>query len=492
MIPARQALVAPRGFLANGKFTLPTAVARQLEVRSAANPDELVAVMPCGDDDVSEVVASAVKARRAWQRMQIDARAELVSRIERPLQQRFGELAVRMQRELGRAPWECERELSGLVPRLHDLISGARAQLAARAQERPRPLGVVAVLGPAMLPIATSHGAIVAALIAGNTVVWKPSPLAAASAQLYAEALQAAGLPPGVFNLVQGDERVGERLVADPDVDAVVFTGSRDHALELRRATAERLDLALILHVGTKNPAVVLEDADLERAAREIAACAFLTAGQRCTAIGRVLVEASVLEPFLVALVDAAERIPLGPGRRSLMGPMFSPGRLDAFLHELAAAEESGAFPLVKPQRRPGSLSITPSIHVVEDASAARRYLERELFGPDLAVEPVDDLADAVGRLSSGTLYATLFSESARAWQEWASSVEAGALLRNHTAVAISGRLSFAAPGREMGVRGPRALAAMTRPSALCPAPTGLALPVSLSEEVADVHAGAA
>jgi acyl-CoA reductase-like NAD-dependent aldehyde dehydrogenase len=472
----RQARIQPRGRFVGGRFSLPSASAAQLEVRSPINPADVLAVFPCGADDADEAVAAAAAALPAWRARSVEARAEVLARIADALAPLSMELLVRMQRELGRPGWECQRELDGLVPRVRDVLDMARAELAERRDRAsvrvaPRPLGVTAILGPVMFPLATSHGLIVAALAAGNTVVYKPSPLAATTAQLYAEALAAAGLPPGVFNLVHGDDAVGQRLVAQPRVDAVVFAGSADNARAIRRATADRLNLRTILHPGTRNSALVLDDAEVATTVRELLQGAFATAGQRAGAISRVLVAAPVIEPFLDELAAAARRLVVAtPGPRSHLGPMFSRARAEQFLARLTAAEAEGARPVLAPSAR-GAL-VTPSIHFAE-AGAAKRFRAEEPFGPSLLVEPIADLDDGIARLAPA-LYATLFSASRRAWQKF-SAVEAGALLWNHAPASLSARVPFAAPGCAPS-RGAAALRALTRDAAVCDAATGPSL----------------
>jgi succinylglutamic semialdehyde dehydrogenase len=485
--------VIARGRFAHGRFIAATAGARELALRSAADQDDVIGVFRCGVDDADDAVASAAAALAGWAGLAVDARIAALARIEPPLRQRLDELSATMQRELGRPAWECQRELDGLAPRIADLCALARSHLgeperAGAARMHHRPHGVVAVLGPAMFPIATSHHHILAALVAGNTVVWKPSPLVAASAQIYVEVLHAAGLPPGAINLVQGDAAAGQQLIAHPGVDAAVFAGSRDSAREIRRATCDRLDLTVMLHVGGKNPAIVLDGADLDRAAGELALAAFLTAGQRCTATSRVLVQAALLDPLLEALVTRARA--LASHLPGIVGPMFSRERYEQFLGRLAAAQAGGASPVLRPETRLDSLRVGPSIHLVTERDGAADYLSGELFGPDLAVEPVADLAAATARLrGQGTLFASLFSSEPDSWQQFQREVRAGALLWNPAPVAVSGRLAFAAPGA--AERGARAVLAMTRRTAHCDAPTGAGLPFDVARPAAPALARA-
>ncbi|HSS02693.1 MAG TPA: aldehyde dehydrogenase family protein, partial [Kofleriaceae bacterium] len=221
-VPHKLALAA-RGRYTHGSFALPCDVCDEVELRSPMTRDVL-GVFPCGAGDVDDAVASASLAHGHWTRMTLDARLAVLARIEAGLAQRGGELMSAMQCELGRPAWECRREVEGLVPRLRDLSTQAGQQLgdvgcgAARILRRAH--GVVGVVSPVMLPLATAHGHVMSALIAGNTVVWKPSSLTAGSAQLYVEILSAAGLPAGIINLVQGRAAVGRRLLSHAGIDA--------------------------------------------------------------------------------------------------------------------------------------------------------------------------------------------------------------------------------------------------------------------------------
>jgi succinylglutamic semialdehyde dehydrogenase len=484
VVVTRHSKIAPRGRLTLGRFTLPSAIAEQIEVRSPLNPSDVVAVFPCGEEDVDDAVESASGAAAAWSATPYATRARLLERVAEMLAPLGVELSVRMQRELGRPPWECARELAGLRPRVLDVLALGREHLGDFATHgdvrvERRALGVVAVLGPVMLPLASSHGAIIAALAAGNTVVYKPSPLACTSAQLYAQAFVAAGLPPGVFNLVQGGAAVGARLLAHPGTDGAVFIGTRENARAIRRATADRLELKTILHVGAKNPAVVLDDADVATTVSELMQGAFATAGQRCTAISRVLVQASIVEPFLDELQQACARLDVGrPSAQAAYGPMFSRARLERFLERTTEAEADGAMAILPAEAR-GACWLRPSIHLVEDRARAVRYRDEELFGPDLMVEPIDDLDGAIARLrGSGGLYASLFSQVRGHWLRFSREVCSGALLWNHAPTSVSARVPFAAPGREAASRGVQALVSLTRETAKCSAATAPGLPL--------------
>jgi acyl-CoA reductase-like NAD-dependent aldehyde dehydrogenase len=432
MKPCNRALVPARGRFIGGAFTLPASPARSMEVRSPADPDDLIGVFPVAEEDVPLAVASAQQAAPRWAMTPLSQRLRGLERLGAALDERAAELTVRLQRESGRPNWECGREVRGLGQRLRQVTQAAPRHLAERhvagraLRESLQPLGVVAVIGPALLPIATSHTHILAALAAGNCVVWKPSPLAVASAQLYAEA--AAQLPPGVLNVVFGDDAVGRALAAAPGVDGVVFTGTAEHGAEVRALDDRRR----ILHLGAKNGALVLADADLDRAAAEVAAGAFLSAGQRCTATARVLVDGAVLEPFVERLIAVTH------GFNNFWSPLGSEERRARFLALREQADGERLYEGTAPER---GWYATPTIHLVSRRLPSE-YQLRELRGPDLAVHAVEGLDDGLSVLSSG-LCASLFSQSELAWRGFTARVRASVALWNCGTHQPPGALGF-------------------------------------------------
>lgn len=452
MKPLRKIVLAGLGRFSAGAFHAPAAALGQLESRSPSDPSDVLGTFPYGEEDVDEAVAAAMQGSTRWRQTSLTMRINALRRLEKELATRLPELTLRLGREQGRPPWECGREGQGLVARLSHTLNGAKSALEDRgfddldARLAHRPHGVVAVLGPAMLPISTSHTHIVAALVAGNCVVWKPSHHAPAAAQLYTEALHAATLPPGAFNMVQGDDDVGRRLASHPGVDAVVFTGSRKHGLELRKALVMRPETPLILHLGSKNPAVVMENADLERAAREITTSAFLTAGQRCTALSRVMVHDAVLGAFLEHLLRAVKRLHIGaPTQSTFMGPMLSPGRRDAFLAVRERATAEGASLLYQGAAPATGCFAAPSVHLVADRRLDSAYQRDEHFGPDLAVYPVKDFEDAleVAESTGHVLCASIFCNDRKRWDALSAELRVSNLFWNRGSTAPSGRLPF-------------------------------------------------
>jgi RHH-type proline utilization regulon transcriptional repressor/proline dehydrogenase/delta 1-pyrroline-5-carboxylate dehydrogenase len=270
----------------------------------------------------------------------------------------------------------------------------------AHEQLRYHPLGVVAVIGPYNYPLHLCHAHVVPALLTGNTVVVKPSDITPLVGQRYAETAAAAGLPPGVFNLVLGTGAIGAALVADRRVKGLCFTGSYAVGRRIQEAALDRPELLVALEMGGKNTAVVLDDASIRQAAHEILVGGYLSAGQRCTATDRVLVHRAVAG---AAPRRAQARPRPRSGSATPTTPAASPGPLataagrDRFEHALAAAVAAGAEPVIAGERRPGGFYRTASLHLLPTGRHdAPGYTDVELFGPDLGVELIDSDDEAI------------------------------------------------------------------------------------------------
>jgi succinylglutamic semialdehyde dehydrogenase len=441
----------PVGLFADGAFRTCESPTGQIERRSPADPDDVIGAFPYAEIDVDVAVDAARRAAPGWAATPLDDRLKALRALKSGFATHRAHLQISLEREGGRPRWEVTREVQALGSRLEFTTSLAKRILDDKTDGRwrriaSRPLGVVAIIGPAMLPLATSHQHIVAALAAGNTVVWKPSPLATASAQRYAEVVAAADLPPGVFNLVSGPGEIGARL-ATAGVDAVVLVGSTASGEKVRAGLGGDVAVRQIYHLGAKNAAIVTRHAMLELACYEIATSAFMSAGQRCSSLSRVFVEESVCDELVDGLLQVISGFTVGPpAERPFVGPMLSAGRLERFLSAMADAEAAGARAVLPGgQLERGGYFASPSVHVVEPAEGEDPYQDAEHFGPDLAIHPVANLGAAI-RASNQSRYglcSVLFSDDLDEWDRYAAEIEVGIALHNLGTHSISGRLPF-------------------------------------------------
>ncbi len=418
---------------------------------------------------VNEAVASARTAFESWAFVAADERAALMSKLRSAIEARKDVFADTITRETGKPVWEAKSEVSAALNKIDITLSDGLAlvaprEMGARAQRYAfKPHGVALVLGPFNFPLHLMHGHVVPALLTGNTVIVKPSELAPGVGQLYAECFEAAGFPPGVFNLVQGEAAVGARLAAHPDVDAVMLTGSFNAGQAIKRATLEQPHKLLALELGGRNPALVLRDADLDKAVHDVLWGAFVTSGQRCSGTAVALIERPLFDAFVARALEVIDRLVLGDPLRGdvFMGPVISEEAAARFLLALEEAERAG----VRALRSSGAIDVqprgayvSPSLHHVETPGALA-YETEELFGPDLALEVVDDLDHALARANASIygLSASVMTRDEGAFQHAWAHLRYGCVNWNAPTCGASSRLPFGGT-RRSGNHRPAAL----------------------------------
>ncbi|MBX3184317.1 MAG: aldehyde dehydrogenase family protein [Polyangiaceae bacterium] len=401
--------------------------------------------------DVERAVTAASDARRAWRETELATRIAAVQRVAKELEARGEELARRITREVGKPLWEARTEVKAAIAKVGVSVEEGLALVREVTLEdgssyAPAPHGVLAVLGPFNFPLHLMHGHVVPALLMGNTVVLKPSEVAPFVGELYAEVMHAAGLPAGVFNLVQGGAEVGAALAAHPGVQGVLFTGSYRAGLAIQRATLEQPGKLLALEMGGKNPALVLADAPLDKALHDVAWGAYVTTGQRCSGTALCLVERPLLEAVQAGLTRMLPGIRVGdPFSEVFMGPLATAGARAALETQLAAARSAGVEQVASSEAPSGAAYAPATLHRVEQFDSTQPYLTEELFGPDLTLMPIDDLEHGIeiaNALPYG-LSASVFTASASRF-EWARGhLEYGCINHNAPTPGASSRLPF-------------------------------------------------
>lgn len=435
-----------------------------LRIASPADLDDVLGEVPFARGFIDEAVRAARRAQPAWEALGVEARAHALLRLRDVLMKREAQLAELLAREVGKVLREARAECRALVSKIDIALHEGLAlvpdvRLDARHEWRWRAHGVLAVLGPFNFPLHLPHGHIVPALLAGNTVVFKPSEVAPFVASAYARAVLDAGLPPGVFNMVQGDGASGARLSEHPDVDGVLFTGSYAVGTRILAANAHRPGRMIALELGGKNAALVLDDADLEGAARDVAASAFSSAGQRCSCVSRLVVTRGIAAALIDAIAAAADGLVVGHPHDAdvFMGPLATATAQARFEAAQRQADAEGSTRVRPPRelaprfegRRLRGHYVAPAVRLVQSRAADSVYQREELFGPDLAVYVVDDLDEAIS-VANDTRYglaAGVWTRSEAAFERCARSLRVGNLGWNTPTVGASSRLPFGGVG---------------------------------------------
>lgn len=426
------------------------------EERNPARPDEsLGAFATATADDVADAVRAARGAQPMWAARSYGERIELLERVASGIERRAGEIAATLTLEVGKNRLESMGEVDEAAELIRFYsrqaaggfdISLASASSTDHNVSVMRPFGVFGVIAPFNFPLALVLGPSVAALLAGNTVVAKPSPTTSLVAVRFAEVVHDAGLPPGAFNLVTGGDETGRALVSAPGIDGMVFTGSYEVG---QRIAAQFLSDAgyarpCIVEMGGKNPAIVTAAADLEKAAAGITRSAWGLSGQKCSACSRVLVAAEVHDELVDRLTSlTAEWEPADPALPGCrLGPVHTTSSYARFERNVAEAHEAGTVAFGGASMRSAvsdGYYVQPTI--VTDLPSTHRLIKEEQFMPLLAVERVASLDEALARANDQPygLTAGLFSEHEGEISAFLEGIEAGTLFVNRAAGATTG-----------------------------------------------------
>ena len=399
-----------------------------------------------------QAITAARNAAPAWAAQSRDQRAAALKRVQTELAAREHMIAEAIAREVGKPLWEARTEAKGLSPRI-DLTCGMISDDVAdwnlpnqRGCGRYLPLGVVAVLGPFNFPAHLANGQILPALLLGNTVILKPSERAAGVAALYTEAMAAAGLPDGVFNLVQGDSRSGATLTQDERIDGLLFTGSTRVGKMILAATHQQPHKLVSLEMGGKNAAFVHHDADLVQTAKELLNAAYITCGQRCTATSQAFVHESRIEELASLLNNALPKLPVGDpfDDGTFMGPIIDQTAKIRLLELNHSASKAGVKTIHEGQGIGHSGHyLTPALRIGEWRDHA--YFRQEHFGPDLVLIPIKDDDEGINHINSLDygLAAAIFCKEQEQFDNLASRLRCGVVNWNRGTAGATGHLPF-------------------------------------------------
>lgn len=406
-------------------------------------------------EDVREAVESARHAFPDWATRSLVERTDYLHGYERILQSRRDDVADAICRDTGKPLWEARTEVEAMVAKVGISIEAYLDRCDPIIVEmetslgvtRFRPHGAVAVFGPFNLPGHLPNGHIVPAILAGNTVVFKPSEQAPLTGRLIAEMWREAGLPDGVLNVVQGGKETGIALGDPTLVDGLFFTGSAAAGTALHRAFGGYPGKIQALEMGGNNPLVIWDVHDKEAAAILTVLSAFITAGQRCTCARRLIISSGEEgDELLDTLTEAVGRIRVGAydaDPQPFMGPVISEDAAHDVIQAQSQLSDQGATILI-PVQQPDSSPCLLSPGLIDVTSVESRE-DREVFGPMLQVIRVDDFAaalDEADRTAFG-LAAGLISDR-RAWYErFLSSVRAGIINWNRQTTGASSRMPF-------------------------------------------------
>lgn len=409
--------------------------------------------------EVDEAVAAANRSFHAWALMPVEERIEIITRYKNIVLRDAHELARIISTETGKPFWETKTEAAAVAGKIDISIHAYNERTGTKETAtgattgilRHKPHGVMAVLGPFNFPAHLPNGHIIPALIAGNTVVFKPSELAPSPATFIVRALEEAGVPPGVVNLVHGGRETGEALADNDQIDGLLFTGGARTGAALHKMFAGKPEKILALELGGNNPLIWWGTNDLKAAAFAVVQSAFSTAGQRCTCARRLILPTGQRgDEAIEALLSLTDRIRIDEpfaDPQPFMGPVISADAAARLERAFDQRVERGGTPIrTLSVRDDGGAFVTPGIIDVTDALPIP---DEEHFGPMLQIYRVSDFDQAIKTANDTAfgLSAGLLDDDEGNWHKFLTLSRAGIVNWNRQTTGASSAAPFGGVG---------------------------------------------
>lgn len=408
---------------------------------------------------VEAAVAAAREAQFDWFMLDFDGRLQVIEAYRDQLEAHKAEIADTIAQETGKPLWETATEAGAMIGKIglsvaayHKRTGETENELpAGRAVLRHKPHGVVAVFGPYNFPGHLPNGHIVPALLAGNTVVFKPSELTPKVAELMLKLWEKAGLPAGVINLVQGEVETGKALASHPQLDGLFFTGSSRTGHLLHQQYAGHPGKILALEMGGNNPLIVKGISDIKAAVHEIIQSAYISSGQRCTCARRLYIEKGEQgDALIAALVAAVKAIAVGPWNaepQPFMGSMISEAAAKGMVAAQRNLQNLGGVSLVELTHiESGTGLVSPGLI---DVTEVIELPDEEYFGPLLQLVRYSSFDQAIS-LANDTRYglsAGLLADSREDYDYFLARIRAGIVNWNKQITGASGAAPFGGVG---------------------------------------------
>jgi len=412
--------------------------------------------------DVDRVVDSSNAGFKYWKKLSQQERNNFLKNYQQEVSKRKDEIAEAISYEMGKPLWESKTEVASVIAKINVTIEDSLPRIQNKLIENImpktsghiyyKPLGPSLIIGPFNFPCHLANGQILSALVAGNSIIFKPSEKTCYSAQLLIECFNSAGFPNGVVNLIQGDGEVARRLLKEKSIKAVFFTGSKEVGKKILDITHHDLSKLVSLELGGKNTTILHDDANLEHALHELLKSCFLTTGQRCTSTSIVAIHRSIHEGFIEKFHEMAKKIiidhPVEYSREPFMGPLVDQAAVDAYLLFMGMAKREGIREIMRGKHLEKTKKghyVSPSIHFCEKWNNDSHFLHSEIFGPNVTFIPYDTIEEAI-KIANATEYglaAAVFSKDPQIFKLCIEEIDSGLINFNRSTVGASAKLPF-------------------------------------------------
>lgn len=453
-----------KGDYFNGQFSLPPHSQANEKILKRCPADLSQTLWEAGiyHSHIDAVIESAVNGFEVWRKTSFEERINCLKKYQEAVRARKDEITMALALEVGKPLWEAKTEAASLDSKVTVTITDSfeRIKQETIKDVMPKidghvvykPLGPSLVIGPFNFPCHLANGQILAALLAGNSVIFKPSEKTIYSAQLMIECFAQAGFPKGVINFINGTGHTSSKLTSDKRIKGIYFTGSRGVGLKILENTHKDLNKLVALELGGKNSTILHHDTNIDHALPELLRSCFLTSGQRCTSTSMILVHKKIEQEFINQFKAVTERIRVGHPVQSkpeaFMGPLIDEHAEKLYFDFCQYGKDEGAQEIVKPVKLDVGFEgyyVSPSIHYFEKPDLNGKFIQEEIFGPNCFFIPYDDIEEAI-KIANCTDYglaASVFTRTPEIYQLCLRDIESGLVNLNRSTVGATARLPF-------------------------------------------------
>ncbi len=426
-----------------------------------ADLDTLLYQCPVEYTHVDKVLESAEHGYKLWRKTTLEQRVNALKRYQEQVIVNRDRFASSISLETGKSILEAEEEvqlviskvdisISEGIKRIEDqnidhLIPGGNAHISRR------PIGPCLIISPANLPAHLPNGEIVAALLAGNSIILKPSEKTVHSGQILIECFHKADFPAGVINFIAGDDELTRRLIRAKESKGIFFTGSKEVGKMILEYATDDLSKSVSLALGSKNTCIVDKGIDLDKVVSDTVKAAFKTTGQRCTSTSILAIHSTMLDEFVSKFHDASKMISIGhplDNPAPTIGPLLDQRTMDNYLLYVGMAKREGLEEIMRGkilERKNPGYYVSPSIHLAKKYDPTSMFIQTEIFGPSLTIIPFSTVEDsiAIANASEYGLTTSIYSSDNEFINYCSDELECGQINVNCPTISVNARLPF-------------------------------------------------
>lgn len=457
-----------KGDYFNGRFSHPDGIkdlsAAQEKILKKCPAELNITLWEAGVfyDHIEAVIQSAQKGFDSWRKLSIDERVGHLKKYQEIVRSRKDEIAMALALEVGKPLWEAKTEAAALDSKVTITITDSLARIRQETIKDVmpkidghvvyKPLGPSFVIGPFNFPCHLANGQILSALLAGNSIIFKPSEKTIYSAQLMMECFHQAGFPEGVINFINGTGHTASKITGDKRIRGVFFTGSKGVGLKILENTHKDLGKLVALELGGKNSTIIHHDTNISHALPELLRACFLTSGQRCTSTSMILVHRKIEQEFINQFKAVTERIRVGHPTKTqpdpFMGTLIDEHAEKMYFDFCDFGKQEGAEEIVSPRKLDVGYQgfyVSPSIHYAKKPDLQGKFIQEEIFGPNCFFIPYDDIEEAIhiANCTDYGLAASVFTRDPEIYKLCLRDIDSGLLNLNRSTVGATARLPF-------------------------------------------------